>query len=191
MKPPSFYHPLSAITLQVCYKYKLGDIPLMPNLEFPPNFRITSISKKPVKATAAIPTTTYTCKRTKQRYVSTYLLQRSQQTQWQLNKIKCNTQHNRRQKTLVVLISLTVKQNILIWVHPVRSNFKKEIRHFYDRRYKERHLQQLCPQVGLEEDFLWMKGQKGKQRVSCDKLSLHSLHFVFIIGKEYNSEWLI
>lgn len=33
----------------------------MPNLEFPPNLRITSIRRKPVKATAAMPTTTYTC----------------------------------------------------------------------------------------------------------------------------------
>lgn len=36
-------------------------LPLMPNLEFPPNLRITSIRRKPVKATAAMPTTTYTC----------------------------------------------------------------------------------------------------------------------------------
>ncbi len=35
-------------------------LPLIPNFELRPNFRMTSIKMKPVNVTAAIPTTTYT-----------------------------------------------------------------------------------------------------------------------------------
>lgn len=46
-------------------KEKMDDSPLMPNFEFPPNLRITNIRRKPVNATAAMPTTTQTCARIK------------------------------------------------------------------------------------------------------------------------------
>lgn len=53
-------------------RYGSGVLPLMPNFEFPPNFRITNMIRKPVKATAAMPTTTYTCDVGKQTYTSCF-----------------------------------------------------------------------------------------------------------------------
>lgn len=68
MKPSVSHLPTTTLFYWWEKKKTPGVLPLMPNLEFPPNLRMTSIRRKPVKATAAIPTTMYTCPMTKRTY---------------------------------------------------------------------------------------------------------------------------
>ena len=76
---------------------------MMPNLEFPPNLRITSIRRKPVKATAAMPTTTYTCAMTK---LVMYLLERRADTD---NHTKTNAKHTQQKPQAQVVLILFKK----------------------------------------------------------------------------------
>ena len=52
--------------------FKKSISPLIPNFEFLPSFKMITIRTQPVKATPAIPTTTYTCegkRKGKQKYI--------------------------------------------------------------------------------------------------------------------------